>query len=69
MLYYDKDESIISEQVSFILGDNYVLTFQEAEGDVFDSVRERIRHGKGRVRTLGSDYLLYVLIEVCSSCP
>ena len=63
MLYYDNDEKIISEQVSFILGNNYVLSFQEAEGDVFDSVRERIRHGKGRVRTLGADYLLYVLID------
>ena len=63
MLYYDTEENIISEQVSFILGNNYVLTFQEAEGDVFDSVRERLRHGKGRIRGLGSDYLLYALID------
>ena len=63
MLYYDTGENIISEQVSFILGENYVLTFQEAEGDVFDSVRERLRHGKGRIRGLGSDYLLYALID------
>ena len=52
MMYYDKDEKIISEQVSFILGKNYVLSFQESEGDVFDAVRERIRHAKGRVRTM-----------------
>ena len=63
MLYYDSEEKIISEQVSFILGNNYVLTFQEAEGDVFDSVRERLRQGKGRIRGLGSDYLLYALID------
>lgn len=63
MLYYDKDENIISEQVSFVLGDYYVLTFQEAEGDVFNSIRERIRFAKGRIRTLGSDYLLYALID------
>lgn len=63
MLYYDRDEKILSEQVSFVLGDNYVLTFQESQGDVFNSVRERIRHGKGRIRTLGSDYLLYALID------
>ena len=49
MLYYDDNENIVSEQVSFILGKNYVLTFQESEGDVFDNVRERIRHGKGRI--------------------
>jgi magnesium transporter len=63
MLYYDKNEDIVAEQVSFILGKNYVLSFQEAEGDVFDSVRERIRHGKGRVRTMQSDYLLCILID------
>ncbi|MDN3667024.1 magnesium/cobalt transporter CorA [Algibacter miyuki] len=63
MLYYDKDEKIISEQVSFILGKNYVLSFQESEGDVFDTVRDRIRQAKGRVRSMDSDYLLYILID------
>ncbi len=63
MLYYDKNDAIVSEQVSFILGKNYVLTFQESEGDVFDSVRDRIRMAKGRVRHMESDYLLYVLID------
>ena len=63
MLYYDKNESIVSEQVSFVLGSNYVLSFQEAEGDVFDSVRDRIRTKKGRIRNLGADYLLYTLID------
>lgn len=63
MLYYDIDQKIVSEQVSFILGKEYVLSFQESEGDVFDTVRERIKHGKGRVRTMQSDYLLYVLID------
>lgn len=63
MLYNDKDDHIVSEQVSFILGKNYVLTFQESEGDVFDTVRVRIRHGKGRVRTMQSDYLLYILMD------
>ncbi|MBN2868545.1 MAG: magnesium/cobalt transporter CorA [Flavobacteriaceae bacterium] len=63
MMYYDENEQVISEQVSFVLGKNYVLTFQEAEGDVFDSVRERIRYKKGRIRTEGADYLLYALID------
>ena len=63
MLYYDANEKIVSEQVSFVLGKNYVLSFQESEGDVFDSVRNRIRQAKGRVRTLQTDYLLYVLID------
>ena len=63
MLYYDGNEHIVSEQVSFVLGPNYVLTFQEAEGDVFDSVRERIRQSKGRIRNMSADYLLYALID------
>jgi magnesium transporter len=63
MLYYDKDDNIKSEQVSFVLGDYYVLSFQEAEGDVFNSLRERIRFAKGRIRTMGSDYLLYALMD------
>lgn len=63
MMYYDSEEQIVNEQISFILGPNYVLTFQEAEGDVFDSLRDRIRNSKGRVRQHGSDYLLYALID------
>jgi magnesium transporter len=52
------------EQVSLILGRNFVLSFQEGkEGDVFDPVRERIRTGKGRIRKMGPDYLAYSLID------
>lgn len=55
---------IVSEQVSLILGENFVLSIQEgAEGDVFDSVRNRIRGGKGQIRRLGADYLAYALID------
>lgn len=63
MLYYDDQQNIISEQVSFILGENYVLSFQEAEGDVFDAVRDRLRQAKGRIRNMKADYLLYTLID------
>ncbi|WP_242206134.1 magnesium/cobalt transporter CorA [Aestuariivivens insulae] len=63
MLHYDANESMVSEQVSFVLGKNYVLSFQEAEGDVFDNVRDRIRFAKGRVRHMQADYLLYILID------
>jgi len=55
---------IASEQVSLILGENFVLSIQEgAKGDVFDSVRSRIRGGKGQIRRLGADYLAYALID------
>ncbi len=65
MLYKDQDkDEIIAEQVSFILGPNYVISFQEKPGgDVFDPIRDRIRNYKGRVRKMGADYLAYVLID------
>jgi magnesium transporter len=53
-----------SEQVSLILGQRYVLTFQERAGDVFDPLRERIRKGLGRIRKGGADYLAYALLDV-----
>ncbi len=64
MLFYDKKEhEFRSEQVSLILGPNYVVSLQESIGDVFDPVRERIRAGKGRIRSKGPDYLAYSLID------
>jgi magnesium transporter len=64
MLYYDEKEAETKkEQVSIILGSNFVISFQEREGDVFDSVRERIRKGAGRIRKMGADYLAYSLID------
>ncbi|HSW31271.1 MAG TPA: magnesium/cobalt transporter CorA [Longimicrobiales bacterium] len=57
------------EQLSMVLGDRYVFTFQERVGDVFDPIRERIRNAKGRVRTRGADYLAYTLMDaVVDSC-
>ena len=57
------------EQLSMVLGDGYVFTFQERAGDVFDPIRERIRSAKGRVRTRGADYLAYTLMDaVVDSC-
>jgi magnesium transporter len=54
---------IVVEQVSFVLGRNYVLSFQENGTDVFRPVRDRLRGGKGRLRQNGSDYLLYALLD------
>ena len=63
MLYFDKDQNLKFENISFVQGSNYLLSFQEADGDVFDSVRDRLRHSKGRVRSQGADYLLYALMD------
>ena len=65
MLSINAEGSIRDEQVSLILGNGYVVSFQERDdGDVFDPVRERIRQSKGRIRKLGADYLTYALIDV-----
>jgi magnesium transporter len=64
MLYYNRDKGELeSEQVSLILGENFVISFQERVGDIFEPLRERIRNGKGRVRKAGADYLAYALID------
>jgi magnesium transporter len=56
--------SFLSEQISFILGDHYLLSVQEeAEYDCFDPVRDRITTSKGSIRKMGADYLLYTLVD------
>ncbi|WP_166820151.1 magnesium/cobalt transporter CorA [Thalassoroseus pseudoceratinae] len=52
-----------TEQVSLLVGKKFVVTFQEQAGDCFDTVRQRIRKGTGRIRSRGSDYLAYMLID------
>ncbi|HSO87879.1 MAG TPA: magnesium/cobalt transporter CorA [Draconibacterium sp.] len=58
-----REETIEYEQLSFILKGKILVTFQEKTGDVFDSVRTRIREAKGNVRKKGADYLLYALLD------
>ena len=52
------------EQIGFVLGPNFLLTFQEEEGDVFDPVRVRLRVQNSRMRSRGADYLAYALLDV-----
>jgi len=64
MLSYNGNEQILDvEQLSIVLGNNYVITFQEKQGDIFDSLRTRIKTSKGKVRKSGSDYLAYALAD------
>ncbi len=64
MLSCNNAGTIVTEQVSLILGSNFVISFQEGmEGDVFNPIRERLRNGKGRMREMGSDYLVYALMD------
>ncbi|HQG31086.1 MAG TPA: magnesium/cobalt transporter CorA [Deltaproteobacteria bacterium] len=64
ILYQDEgNDEITAEQISLVLGKNYVVTFQERKGDVFDHVRNLIHSPGGRVRKEGADYLAYLLID------
>lgn len=62
---YLKEETreIILEQVSLLVGKDYVISLQEKEGDILGGVRERIRNSKGKIRKLGSDYLMYGIMD------
>jgi magnesium transporter len=62
-MLYVHDGELASEQLAFVLGPRWLLSFQEVHGDVFSGVRDRIRAGKGRLRKLGPDYLLYALLD------
>lgn len=63
MLHYNKKEHLVKEHVSMVMGKDYLLTFQEAEGDVFNDLRERLEHGKGRLRSSGADYLMFAILD------
>jgi magnesium transporter len=58
-----KENQTKTEQVIMVLGPDFVISFQEREGDVFDIIRERFRNNKGRIKKMGADYLAYSLIH------
>lgn len=62
---YDATElDVTSDQVSIVLGRNFVLTFQERQASTFDPVRERLRSGASHIRQAPADYLSYALLDV-----
>ena len=64
MLSYNTEmQAVESEQLSIVLGPNFVISFQERIGDIFDPIRDRIRNAKGRIRKMGPDYLCYCLLD------
>jgi magnesium transporter len=65
IVFYNKEQEMIEiEQLSIILGKNYIITFQEREDQIFDPIRHRIQSMKGRIRQRGTDYLTYALMDV-----
>lgn len=63
MFYRFDDEKIEYEHISFVLGKNYLLSFQEKEGDIFSGIRTRIKQDNSIIRKRGTDYLLYRLVD------
>ncbi|MFA5337585.1 MAG: magnesium/cobalt transporter CorA [Candidatus Omnitrophota bacterium] len=64
MLSYNVENAEIEiEQISLVVGQNFVISFQETVGDVFDPIRDRIKNSRGRIRKMGADYLAYALVD------
>ncbi len=63
MLMFSVPQVLSSEQVSIFLGKNYVLSFQENPGDCLETLRRRIREGRGIIRHMGADYLCYAIVD------
>ena len=64
MIYNADQETMCAEQVSLFVADNLLISIQEdAETDVFEPVRQRIRVGGGYIRKMGPDYLAYALLD------
>ena len=64
VLEYREDISrVVGDHISMVVGNNYLVTFQERVAHHFDPVRERIKNSHGRIRKSGPDYLAYALID------
>lgn len=64
MVHQITSERVEYEQISFVLGENYLLSFQEKAGDFFGSLRDKVRTDQGKIRRMSADYLLYRLIDI-----
>jgi magnesium transporter len=59
----DKAFELIGEQISFFLGADFIITFQEDTHDIFSNIRERLHRGQGKIRQKKADYLAYTLLD------
>jgi magnesium transporter len=63
-LYYDEIENELKDfQISIIMGDLFLISFQEQEDDIFNTIIDRIVKAKGRIRQMGVDYLIYRILD------
>jgi magnesium transporter len=61
--FYLKQDEINAEQISFLLGSNYLVSFQETDTPIFEPILSRLENGTGKIRQKGADYLLYNLVD------
>jgi magnesium transporter len=54
---------LIAEQISFFLGSDFIITFQEDKHDIFSNIRDRLHRGQGKIRQKKADYLAYTLLD------
>jgi magnesium transporter len=64
LTYDQKEKTVVTEQISLIIGENFLLTFQETEGDIFDPIRNKIKLTKGKIRQYKADFIAYSLMDV-----
>ena len=61
--YGQESENLLSDQVSIILGKDFILSFQEKDSGLFESIKDKISKNKGRIRKEGADYLAHAIID------
>lgn len=57
------ENEMITEQISFVFGANFLISFQERKADFFEHIRVRLRENKGTLRERSADYLLFAMLE------
>jgi magnesium transporter len=63
LFHEESGGTLTPEQVSIVLGPNWLISLQEKKGSLFDLIRERLRNEKGRLRKAGADYLAHALLD------
>jgi magnesium transporter len=64
MLHWDEGTTAVEiEQVSLLVSGSYVLSFEEGEDNIFDPLRQRLKNEQSRLRSCGSDYLAYAILD------
>jgi magnesium transporter len=61
--FVDKTDNLAPEQVKILLGSNYLISFCGEKNRIVDKIKEEIRTGAGRARSMGADYLAYKIID------